>query len=468
MRHALTIVACILLVALPAAQSGLRARLVVGEGLNEPFAVDFDAAGRMFIAEMGGNRVSVWDRSRLTPLSTPFTGPHHLLNGPDNFIYVADTWSNVVRRVDPSTGAVTRFAGTGQKGFSGDGGPALDAQFGAVFAIAIHAGMLYIADLDNRRIRSVNLSTGIVGTVAGNGEKGVPKDGADAKAQPLVDPRAVAVDATGQIYICERGGHALRVVDGRGRIQTVAGTGEPGFGGDGGPALKATMSGPKHISIDTDGSVLITDTENHVIRRYRPGSGTVERVAGTGTQGAARPRWPARPAAAEPPARRLSVQGRALHLGQREPQGHRNRLTGLPSGPTPASLRSRCGQSLCNRIGSGRAQQPGWRSAPNSPREMPMRINVRRAVDGDLPALGRMGAALMRVHFAFDPLRFMDPGVDPESGYAWFLGTSSTTTRSRSSSPNWTASQSAMPTRVSSPNRGRNFARPPASCTTSS
>ena len=153
MRHALALVVCVLLAALSAAQSGPRARLVVGEGLNEPFAVDFDAAGRMFIAEMGGNRVSVWDRSRLTPLATPFTGPHHLLRGPDNIIYVADTWSNVVRRVDPSTGTVTRFAGTGQKGFSGDGGRALDAQFGAVFAIAIHAGTLYIADLDNRRIR---------------------------------------------------------------------------------------------------------------------------------------------------------------------------------------------------------------------------------------------------------------------------------------------------------------------------
>ena len=78
--------------------------------------------------------------ARLTPLATPFNGPHHLLTGPDDLIYVADTWDNVVRRVDPATGAVTRFAGTGEKGFSGDGGPALDAQFGAVFAIAIHDG----------------------------------------------------------------------------------------------------------------------------------------------------------------------------------------------------------------------------------------------------------------------------------------------------------------------------------------
>jgi len=289
MRRTLSLILVVsFFVAVAAAQVGPRARLVVGEGLNEPFAVDFDGAGRMFIAEMGGNRISIWDRrAGLTQLATPFNGPHHLITGPNGDIYVADTWAHMVRRVDPATGAVTRVAGTGQKGFSGDGGPALDAQLGSAFAIAIHAGTLYIADLDNRRIRSVNLTSGIVATVAGNGSTGVPVDGADARTQPLVDPRAVAVDASGQIYICERGGHALRVVDTKGRIRTVAGTGESGAGGDGGPALKAALRGPKHISIDTDASVLITDTENHMIRRYVPSSGTIERVVGTGQQGAA-------------------------------------------------------------------------------------------------------------------------------------------------------------------------------------
>ena len=288
MRRAVAALAVILTAASSVAQPRPSARLIVGEGLNEPFAVDFDRSGRMFIAEMSGNRVSVFDpRQGLLPLPTPFHGPHHLITGPDGLVYVADTWAHVVRRVDPATGAVTVFAGTGEKGFGGDGGQARDALFGSVFAIAIHAGTLYIADLDNRRIRSVDLATGLVATVAGNGATGVPVDGADARTQPLVDPRAVALDASGQIYICERGGHALRVVDKTGRIRTVAGTGVAGFSGDGGPALKATMRGPKHISIDTDDSVLITDTENHVIRRYRPSTGTMERVAGTGEAGAA-------------------------------------------------------------------------------------------------------------------------------------------------------------------------------------
>ena len=177
------------------------------------------------------------------------------------------------------------MAGTGQKGFSGDGGPATAAQFGGIFSIAFHKGALYICDLDNRRIRAVDLKTGVVRTVAGNGEKGVPRDGEDARAQPLFDPRAIDVDAKGNLYIAERGGHALRVVDPAGKIRTVAGTGVAGQSGDGGPALAAQMNGPKHIFVEKSGDVLITDTENHVIRRYSPRDGTIRRVAGTGVMG---------------------------------------------------------------------------------------------------------------------------------------------------------------------------------------
>jgi DNA-binding beta-propeller fold protein YncE len=268
-----------------APRSAPTARIVVGEGLSEPFAVAFDG-DRMFIAEHAGNRVSVWDGARLRALPAAFKGPHHLIAAGDGVIYVADTWNNIVRGIDPASGVVTRVAGTGIKGFAGDGGLAIDAQFGSVFAIDIREKTLYIADLDNRRIRAIDTTTGLARTVAGNGETGVPANGALATTQPLVDPRAVAVDAAGNVYICERGGHALRVVDRAGRIRTVAGTGDAGFSGDGGPALKATFRGPKHISLDTDGSVLITDTENHVIRRFIPASGRIERVAGTGEKGA--------------------------------------------------------------------------------------------------------------------------------------------------------------------------------------
>lgn len=299
----LLLLGIVLLASLTQSQTASTTQLVVGEGLREPFAVDFDAAGRMFIAEQAGHRISVFESGALTVLAgtgevglpeaeavgaaAHFNGPHHLLVGPDRQLYVADTFNNAVRRIDPATGRATRYAGTGEKGFGGDGGPASAAQLSGAFAIDIHNNTLYIADLGNRRIRAVDMTSGIIRTVAGTGEKGVPSDGARATEAPLVDPRAVAVDARGQIYICERSGHALRVVDTGGRIRTVAGTGVAGFSGDGGPALAAAMNGPKHISIDTDGSVLITDTENHVIRRYLPSDGTIIRVAGTGEKGAA-------------------------------------------------------------------------------------------------------------------------------------------------------------------------------------
>jgi len=274
-----------------------RAVTVVDHDLHEPFAVDFDAAGRAYIVQMTGNRVSVIDEhGGLRVLAgtgekgfsgdggpaaqARFDGPHHLLVGPDGALYVADTGNNCVRRIDLATGIVTRFAGTGEKGFSGDGGKASEARFSSVFNIAFRGQVLYVTDLGNRRIRAVDLKTGIVRTVAGNGEKGVPKDGGRALEQPLVDPRAIALDPWGNLYICERAGHALRVVDQTGRIRTVAGTGESGDSGDGGPAREALLDGPKHLFAEANGDVLITDTENHRIRRYSPADGSIRLVVG--------------------------------------------------------------------------------------------------------------------------------------------------------------------------------------------
>ena len=144
---------------------------------------------------------------------------------------------------------------------------------------------LYVADIDNKRIRRIALATGIVETVAGNGKAGKPDDGADAKSAPLSDPRAVVAAADGSFYILERGGNALRFVDAAGKIKTVAGNGKSGLSGDDGPALAATMSGPKHLCLDRDGSVIIADAETNTIRRYDPKTGLITRIAGTGKKG---------------------------------------------------------------------------------------------------------------------------------------------------------------------------------------
>ena len=203
-------------------------------------------------------------------------------------LFLADSFNHAIRRIDAKSGVVATFAG-GTKGFLGDGGPAAGAQFDTPIQIALDPARtaLFVADIGNRRVRRIDLATGIVSTVAGNGGKSRPDDGATAATSSLVDPRAVAVAADGSFYILERGGNALRFVDAAGKIRTVAGTGKAGLSGDGGPAIAATMNGPKYIALDHDGGVLIADAENHVIRRYTPKDGRITRVAGSGKRGTA-------------------------------------------------------------------------------------------------------------------------------------------------------------------------------------
>ncbi|MEQ1860857.1 MAG: hypothetical protein ABMA13_13055 [Chthoniobacteraceae bacterium] len=275
--------------------------------LKEPFGVEFTPAGEMIIVEMTkGERVLRLDKAGTVhhlagtgrkgftgdgsdPKTATFNGIHNLAILPDGTILLADSFNQRVRRISSNWSVIDTFAGDGRKGFAGDGGVAAQATIGTPMQVALDAKseLLYIADLPNRRIRRVTMKTGIIDTVAGSGKQGVPTDGQPALEQPLVDPRAVVPDRAGGFYILDRNGNALLYVEGGGKIKTVAGSGKKGLSGDAGPALQATLNGPKHICLDRDGSVLIADAENHVVRRYSPKTGLITRVAGTGKAGAA-------------------------------------------------------------------------------------------------------------------------------------------------------------------------------------
>ncbi|MEM7145108.1 MAG: hypothetical protein AAF591_08210 [Verrucomicrobiota bacterium] len=289
--------------------------VVVDEEIREPFSVCFDEAGNLYGVEFtSSNRVfkltpggelsfiagvaaktdprggDVASGDGSDPAGAHFNGMHDLAMAANGDLYLADTFNHRLRKIDGETGGLETVAGTGESGYSGDGGPGDEAQLSGVFAVSFNAdeSLLYLADLKNRRIRVFDTGDGTVRTVVGNGEKLRPDDGTGALEASLPGPRAVAVDADENIYIVSREGHALRVVGKDGKIRTVVNaSGKKGYGGDGGEdALSALMFGPKHACIDPAGNVLIVDTENHVIRKYVPEEGRIYLVAGVpGTSG---------------------------------------------------------------------------------------------------------------------------------------------------------------------------------------
>lgn len=266
--------------------------------LKEPFGAEFDAGGHLWIVEMvSGNRLLQVDgggqlthfAGDLKPgysgdggpaLRAQFNGPHNFAILPDGNILIGDTWNGCIRKVDVRARTVNTLEGWhAPKGKERGNGP-------YCITLSPDKTKLHISDL--RQVHELDLATGQSRVVAGNGKKGRPVDGEKAIDQPLVDPRAAAADPQGNLYILERGGNALRVVDPAGRIKTVVNaSGKQGGEGDGGPALAATMNGPKHLCVDQDGTVIIADAESHLVRRYIPATGKIERIAGTGKKGSA-------------------------------------------------------------------------------------------------------------------------------------------------------------------------------------
>ena len=220
-------------------------------------------------------------------LSEPF---HCELDGKGN-LYVAESANHCIRKVHLKTGIISTVAGNGKKGYSGDGGKATDANLVEPNDCILDGkGGLLIADVGDWRIRRLDLSTGIISTFAGTGRAKIPakmkidraKCGDDGPAHKaiVVGARAVCVDGKGNTYICEREGSAVRKVDAKGTITTIAGTGEWGYKGDKAEASKAVFAGPKGIRCDADGNIFVVDCENHCIRRIDAKTMIVTTVAG--------------------------------------------------------------------------------------------------------------------------------------------------------------------------------------------
>ena len=290
--------------------------------VNEPFAVAFDAEGRMYGVEYTrGNRlfriakpaaanaeggvpqvefvagifyVPVPKQSFSPDTATAanevrFHGLHDVAIGYDGTVFVADTFNHRICGFDPTSGTVRVVAGTGVSGFAGDGGPAVAAQFNQAYCGTLLPNLdgMLVADIGNSRLRRIDLVAGTVSTIVGNGQRGKPVDGAKAIETPLAGPRAACQAKDGTIYLALREGNALVEIK-QGVVRTVVNAaGKGGYGGDGGPGRDALLAGPKYVAFDRAGRVLIADTENHCIRRYDPASGTIELVAGTPPRGGA-------------------------------------------------------------------------------------------------------------------------------------------------------------------------------------
>lgn len=265
--------------------------------LHQPFGVAEDARGRLLVVEYAHALRAIKEQGQLMTVAgdgtagdggdggpasaARFHSPHSLAVGGDGAIYVADTLNHRIRRIDPQTDVVTTFAGT-TKGYAGDGGPAAKAQFNGIYCIALNPAKdkMVVTDLENRRIRLIDVKSGVVALVAGNGKRGVPADGAVAVDAPLFDPRAAAMDSKGNVYVLERGGHALRVVDREGKIRTLIAGPKDARG-------EKTLAGPKHLCVDRADDVIIADTDHHRIVKWLAGEGKLVAVAGTGTKGTA-------------------------------------------------------------------------------------------------------------------------------------------------------------------------------------
>lgn len=277
--------------------------------LSEPFHCDLDGKGNLYIAEatnhcvrkvnlktriittVAGNGKKGYTGDGGKATNATFNEPYAVVVDKEDNLYIVDRLNAVVRKVDGKSDMITTVAGNGKKDYAGDGGKATAASMREPNDCILDGkGGLLIADVGDWRIRRLDLATGMITTFAGTGRAKFPAkmkidrakcgDGGPADKAIVVGARAVCIDGKGNTYICEREGSAVRKVDAKGNITTIAGTGEWGYKGDNGDAKAAIFAGPKGIRCDKDGNIFVVDCENHCIRKIDATTMKVTTIAG--------------------------------------------------------------------------------------------------------------------------------------------------------------------------------------------
>ena len=272
--------------------------------VNNPYGIIFGPDGAVYFCDLDNQRIRRLDLK--TNVVTTIAGsgekgyrgdggpatqaslnmPHEIrFDGAGN-LYIAERDSHVIRKVEAKTRVISTVAGTGVGGFGGDGGPGVKAQLRQPHSILFDRdGTLLICDLGNQRIRRLHLDTGVIETYAGTGQAADTPDGAPVAGTPLRGPRTMALAPNGDLYLALREGNAILRIDARTQtLHRLAGTGEQGYSGDGALAMNAKLGGPKGLAY-ARGELFIADTENHAVRRIDLTTGIITTVLGTGVRG---------------------------------------------------------------------------------------------------------------------------------------------------------------------------------------
>jgi len=245
--------------------------------------------------------------------------PYGVMIGPDNALYFCDLDNQRIRRLDLTTRQTTLIAGNGQRAYAGDSGPATEGSLNMPHEIAFDTrGNIYIAERDNHVVRKIDAKTRVISTFAGTGTAGFGGDGGPAAKAQLRQPHSIAVDPPGRLLICDIGNHRIRSVDfASGTIDTYGGTGERQPTPDGAPLKGTPLNGPRTMVLDREGTIYLALREGNAIYRIQRKTGTLHHLAGTGEQGYSGDGGPARLARLAGP-KGLAYGGGVLYVADTE------------------------------------------------------------------------------------------------------------------------------------------------------